>query len=87
MFSRFFFRSSKPETIAQPGTEALPAQGSFIVDAVLFDMVCLVCAALVILSAIKSYFLLQDGTLVDSIAAVEAAWGKVATDIGYIYIF
>lgn len=24
----------------------------------------------------------QDGTLTDSIAAVEAAWGKVATDIG-----
>lgn len=25
---------------------------------------------------------LQDGTLTDSIAAVEAAWGKVATDLG-----
>ena len=24
----------------------------------------------------------QDGTLTDSIAAVEAAWGKVAKDIG-----
>lgn len=26
--------------------------------------------------------ILQDGTLTDSIAAVEAAWGKVAKDIG-----
>ena len=27
--------------------------------------------------------MIQDGTLTDSIAAVEAAWGKVAKDIGH----
>ena len=26
----------------------------------------------------------MDGTLVDSIAAVEAAWSKVALDIGFV---
>lgn len=35
----------------------------------------------ILYSAIDSLFL-QDGTLTDSIAAVEAAWGKVAQDIG-----
>jgi len=27
---------------------------------------------------------LQDGTLVDSIPAVEAAWGKVADELGWV---
>ena len=51
---------------------------SFYADAVLFDMV------RVSFTFHKSYVnvTLQDGTLTDSIAAVEAAWGKVAKDIG-----
>lgn len=50
---------------------------TFYADAVLFDMVC-VCA----IRGFKIVTLPQDGTLTDSIAAVEAAWGKVARDIG-----
>lgn len=52
---------------------------TFYADAVLFDMVCIFFSWD---SKSNSASALQDGTLTDSIAAVEAAWGKVAKDIG-----
>lgn len=52
---------------------------TFYADAVLFDMVCIFFHWV---SKSNSASALQDGTLTDSIAAVEAAWGKVAKDIG-----
>jgi len=52
---------------------------TFYADAVLFDMVCIFFCRH---AKSNSASVLQDGTLTDSIAAVEAAWGKVAKDIG-----
>lgn len=53
---------------------------SFIVDAALFDMVKLF-GPLIVDDLSPT---LQDGTLVDSIPAVEAAWGKVADELGWV---
>lgn len=52
---------------------------TFYVDAVLFDMVRF--HRVPSLPSILTTHI-QDGTLTDSISAVEAAWGKVAKDIG-----
>jgi hypothetical protein len=56
-----------------------PNVQTFYADAVLFDMVCIFFCRH---SKSNSASVFQDGTLTDSIAAVEAAWGKVAKDIG-----
>ena len=54
---------------------------AFFADAVLFDMVCLFPRTYLVLF-FTDWPISQDGTLTDSIAAVEAAWGKVAKDLG-----
>lgn len=54
---------------------------TFYADAVLFDMVRPSRYSIHVPKSNPSGFW-QDGTLTDSIAAVEAAWGKVARDIG-----
>ena len=54
----------------------------FYADAVLFDMVCLRRIHSDWPLSMSWTECLQDGTLTDSISAVEAAWGKVAQDIG-----
>jgi hypothetical protein len=53
---------------------------TFYTEAVLFDMVSI--SLFSVCPSRRSPATFQDGTLTDSIAAVEAAWGKVATDIG-----
>ena len=62
---------------------------TFFADAVLFDMVrphprpqSFSLPIPSILPSTNAMRIHQDGTLTDSIAAVEAAWGKVALDIG-----
>ena len=52
------------------------------VDAVLFDMGLCFFIYCSYLGTLLNCYLYTDGTLVNSIAAVEAAWGKVADEIG-----
>ncbi|KAH8112528.1 HAD-like protein [Phellopilus nigrolimitatus] len=53
---------------------------TFRADAVLFDMARPLSSSFPLIHL--HLFFLQDGTLTDSIAAVEAAWGAVAIDLG-----
>jgi len=53
---------------------------TFVADAVLFDMVRQFHNAFI--RALSQPYGIQDGTLTDSIAAVEAAWSRVAREIG-----
>lgn len=58
-------------------TTTFPNTSSFSADGVLFDMVGRSCTIDRILADIS-----QDGTLTDSIAAVEAAWSAKAEELG-----